>query len=169
MEDQKTGGMKGIRIAMALAAVAVIAVGVYFVFPKPSAALSTGADRDGVQIATVNGDIQEVAIDLEPSAYKPIAVQTGVPVRLNIRVKEENLNSCNNAVLFSEYKVKVDLKPGDNWVEFTPDKAGTYAYTCWMGMITSYVAVVDDLQAFDASKIDAPAGQGAACACCGAQ
>jgi hypothetical protein len=32
---------------------------------------------------------------------------------------------------------------GENVIRFTPDKAGVYPYSCWMGMITSSITVLD--------------------------
>ena len=32
---------------------------------------------------------------------------------------------------------------GDNIIEFTPTEAGTYTYSCWMGMLRSKIYVVN--------------------------
>jgi len=39
--------------------------------------------------------------------------------------------------------LKVDLKPGENLIEFIPEKSGTFAFSCWMGMIRSSITVTD--------------------------
>lgn len=43
------------------------------------------------------------------------------------------------------------LQPGDNVIEFTPTETGTFAYSCWMGMIRSRITVVEDINNVDSS------------------
>jgi hypothetical protein len=120
------------------------------------------------------------------SSYQPFVVQAGLPVRWTIEVKAEDLNGCNNALIVPAYGIRKRLAPGKNVVEFTPDRAGTIAYTCWMGMITSTIRVVPDLtlvSSADVPPADGPAvgraanaaglavpgagsPAGAACSCC---
>jgi len=78
-----------------------------------------------------------------------------------------------------QYGIRKTLVPGDNLIEFTPDRDGTIAYTCWMGMITSSIRIVADLQVLTASDLRAPPsssssissafgpGGGGAGGCCG--
>lgn len=54
------------------------------------------------------------------------------------------------------------LKPGDNIIEFMPDKAGT---TCWMGMVASSIQVVDDIGNVDLAANPVPVGGVAGMAC----
>jgi sulfite exporter TauE/SafE/copper chaperone CopZ len=96
-------------------------------------------------VARTVGSVQEVSTTVEASAYHPIVVEKGVAVRWTITVKAQDLNSCNNPLIIPAYRIGVRLAPGANVVQFTPDQAGTYVYTCGMGMITSTIQVVDDL------------------------
>ena len=102
-------------------------------------------------IATIANGVQTVSIDLEPNRYESIVVQQGIPVRFTINVKEENLNGCNNAIVISKYGVKKRLVPGENIIEFTPDKEGDVPYSCWMGMIRSNIKVVSDVSQVSSS------------------
>ena len=54
------------------------------------------------------------------------------------------LNGCNRALVIPEYDIEVKLKAGDNIIKFTPTQSGTFAYSCWMGMQTGRIEVVDD-------------------------
>jgi plastocyanin domain-containing protein len=49
-------------------------------------------------------------------------------------------------MIIREYKVEYRFKPGENIIEFTPDKAGRFSYSCWMGMIRSSITVVEEGQ-----------------------
>ena len=149
--------------------------------PATGAALPGGA-----AVARVSGGAQEVTTRALASSYQPFVVQAGLPVRWTIEVKAEDLNGCNNALVVPAYGMRKRLAPGKNVVEFTPDRAGTIAYTCWMGMIRSTILVVPDLAQAAAADLPpadgTPAGRaaiaaglavpgagvpaGAACSCC---
>ncbi len=164
---------KGIVRALKIGGVLVLIVGIVMVgkgllFPGyPWSYAAAGNGQAAVTAAVINGDVQEVTIDLQSGAYAPIAVQKGIPVRFNIRAEKETINSCNGTVVIQEYGLQTALKPGDNILEFTPDKTGVIPYSCWMNMITSTIQVVDDLSKADLSETPvAGAGGGALMPCC---
>jgi len=94
-----------------------------------------------------------VTTSLESGSYEPIVVQAGIPVQWNIQAEAGDINGCNNRIVIPEYNLEMPLQPGDNIIEFTPDKSGVVPYSCWMGMIRSQITVVDDLK--DPSEIPA--------------
>lgn len=104
-----------------------------------------GPETSYVNPATVEEDVQYVTTYLESGTYAPITVEVGVPVEWTIVASEENLNGCNNALVIPEYGIEKALVPGDNVITFTPTETGTFGYSCWMGMITSEITVVEDL------------------------
>ncbi len=122
--------------------------------------VSVAAPGSGGSIATIEGNLQTVTTVIESGRYAPIVVQQGIPVRWIIKAKADDLNGCNNPIIVPKYKLEKRLVPGDNVIEFTPDASGTIAYSCWMGMITSYIKVVPDLT--QASVADLQSGGGAA-------
>jgi len=77
--------------------------------------------------------------------YLPFAVQEGIPVKWTIRVTADGLNGCNNPITIPSYGIRKTLEPGDNLIDFTPEKEGVIVYTCWMGMVSSRITVVKDL------------------------
>ncbi|HBF37086.1 MAG TPA: heavy metal transporter, partial [Firmicutes bacterium] len=96
-------------------------------------------------VAKIQGGVQVVTTTMESGKYQPFVVQKGIPVRWIIKAKAEDLDGCNNPVTIPQYKIQKKLVPGDNVVEFTPAEGGTITYTCWMGMISSYIKVVPDV------------------------
>ena len=131
-----------------------------------------------VAVATLSGGYQAVRTTVRSSSYQPFIVQKGVPVRWTVSVKPEDLNSCNSPLTVPEYGIRKRLVPGDNLIEFTPDREGTIAYTCWMGMVTSSIRIVPDLAAVSSADISAAAssgkgsiasafGSGGGASCCG--
>ncbi len=93
-------------------------------------------------------NFQEVITTIESGRYQPFAVQRGIPVRWIIKARAEDLNGCNNPIIIPKYNIQKRLVPGDNIIEFTPAEDGTITYTCWMGMISSYIKVVPDISRF---------------------
>ncbi len=105
-----------------------------------------GAENSSSQIAKVNGNVQEVTTKIESGRYSPIIVQKGIPVRWTISATKEELNGCNNSINIPEYNIQnKKLEEGNTVIEFNPDKTGNYIYTCWMGMISSNIKVVEDI------------------------
>ncbi len=167
MNNEKQSISKALKIAGIIALiVGIVVVGKGFLFPGgPFSFATAGGGANPPSVAVLNGDVQEVSIDLTSGAYAPIVVQKGTPVRFNIRADKENINSCNGTAVIPEYNLQLDLKPGDNIFEFTPNKTGTVPYSCWMNMITSSIKVVDDLSKADLSAVPV-AGGGLKMPCC---
>ncbi len=86
--------------------------------------------------------VQNVEAAITSGGYPNITVTAGTPVRLNFKAAKGTLNGCNRTLVIPMFNKQVDLKVGDNIVEFTPDQPGTIPYSCWMGMITGKITVV---------------------------
>lgn len=96
--------------------------------------LSGGAST-GMVAAQQQGDVQTVITQLRADGYDTIQVKAGVPVRWTIHAAEGTLNGCNSEIVLPDFGQQVKLGNGDTVIEFTPDHAGTYAFSCWMGML----------------------------------
>lgn len=93
--------------------------------------------------AIIVDDYQEVTTEVDYGSYEPITVKKNIPVKWNIHVAEGKLNGCNGKIIAEEFDIEIKLQEGDNIVEFTPTKAGSFVYSCWMGMIVSSINVID--------------------------
>lgn len=99
--------------------------------------------------STIYNDYQEVKIDLSYGSYDDIIVKKGKKVKLIINVQEKYLTGCNNVLMINEFNIKKKLEVGENIIEFTPDKVGTYKMSCWMNMINNNIKVIDDEKYFE--------------------
>jgi plastocyanin len=92
----------------------------------------------------VNGK-QVIKMNASSNGYTPnyFKVKAGVPVRWEIN--DTGTSGCTNAIISrSLFDGQIDLTPGQVSVkEFTPEKAGKYKFSCWMGMISGTIEVVD--------------------------
>ena len=107
--------------------------------------MASGGSAQNVAVMQEDG-VQTVTTVLGPGQYAPITVQAGIPVRWTIEVPGRALNGCNNPIMIPEYNLTLDLKQGENIVEFTPQRAGVVPYSCWMGMIRSSITVQEAAQ-----------------------
>ena len=106
-----------------------------------SVGASTGTAGGNTAPVIENG-VQIITTQLKSGSYDAITVKAGVPVRWTIQAAKGTVNGCNNRLLIPAYNVEKQLAVGDNIIEFTPTKAGTVPYSCWMGMIRSKITVL---------------------------
>lgn len=94
--------------------------------------------------AVLSGDYQVINMEVTREGWSPdtFTLKKGISVKWNIDVKE--LTGCNNEIIVRDYGLDVKLKEGMNVIEFTPDKAGTIRWSCWMGMIPGVFIVTED-------------------------
>lgn len=147
---------------MKVSAVLVIALGVIMAsrglalsgLSLPSLPFGGSSGAQNGNVAVVQDSVQVVTSRLYSGRYEPITVQKGIPVKWIIKARKEDINGCNNEIIIPAFNKSKKLAPGDNIIEFTPTETGTFAYSCWMGMIRSKIVVVDDI-----SNIHVPAVQ----------
>lgn len=104
---------------------------------------STSSSDSGLP-PLVNGK-QVIKMDASSSGYKPnyFKVKSGVPVRWEIT--DTGTSGCTNAVISRGlFDGQINLTPGQVSIkEFTPAKSGRYKFSCWMGMVSGMIEVVD--------------------------
>ena len=110
----------------------------------------------------------EIHMEVNRYGWTPdtFVLQKGVPVKWLINVKE--LTGCNNEIIVRDYGLDIKLEKGLNTVEFTPEKAGTVRWSCWMGMIPGSFIVTDDGTASESEVADStPEASGSCGGSCG--
>ncbi|MEK7557700.1 MAG: sulfite exporter TauE/SafE family protein, partial [Patescibacteria group bacterium] len=92
----------------------------------------------------INGK-QILKMDASSRGYSPnyLKVKVGIPVRWEII--DKGTSGCTNAVIAKNlFDGEISLTPGQTSVkEFTPKKVGKYKFSCWMGMVSGIIEVVD--------------------------
>ena len=111
---------------------------------SPASAQGSGvAKQDGLP-AIVNGQ-QVISMTASGNGDSPnyFKVKAGVPVRWEIT--GGNSLGCNGAIISTNlFDGAVDLTPGQVAVkEFTPQTAGTFGFSCTMGMIRGTIEVIN--------------------------
>jgi len=92
----------------------------------------------------VNGK-QILKMDASSRGYSPnyFKVKVGIPVRWEIT--DKGTSGCTNAVISKNlFEGEIPLILSQTSVkEFTPEKPGKYKFSCWMGMVSGIIEVVD--------------------------
>lgn len=108
-------------------------VGRNLLFPNSAAAYTNSATgQNTASVAVIKGDVQEVSIKLVSSAYGPIVVQKGIPVRFTIEADARDINGCNGTVVVPAYNLQVALKPGTMfWSSLLVNPAQSHIHVGW--------------------------------------
>ena len=96
-------------------------------------------------VSIANGK-QVIKMDASASGYLPnsFTIKAGLPTRWEIT--DKGTSGCTNAVISRTlFEGPINLVPGTTSVkEFTaPTTPGTYRFSCWMGMISGTIEVVN--------------------------
>jgi sulfite exporter TauE/SafE/copper chaperone CopZ len=134
-----------------------------------SAPSAQTAQATGELPPMVNGK-QVVKIDASSSGYVPnrLRMRANTPTRWEVTAN--NISGCTNAIMSrSLFDGQIDLVDGTTSVkEFTSPKPGVYKFSCWMGMVSGTVEVVDASGSTGTSAGAQPVGSGAkGCGCGG--
>jgi sulfite exporter TauE/SafE/copper chaperone CopZ/plastocyanin len=88
---------------------------------------------------------QVLKMEASSIGYNPdyFRIRVGVPVRWEIT--DTGTSGCTNVIISKGlFGGEIELTPGKVSVqEFTPKKAGKYKFSCWMGMVSGVIEVVD--------------------------
>lgn len=104
----------------------------FFLAQKATATATAGA-----------GGVQEITIAVR-GGYDPadVRVRKGVPVRLVFDRQETS--GCSEEVVLPEFGIRRFLPAHQKTkIEFTPERAGIYEFTCGMSMLRGRLTVVD--------------------------
>ena len=98
-----------------------------------------------LQDETLVNNIQVIKMEASARGYSPntFTVKRGIPVRWEI--VDVGTSGCTNAVIAKDFfEGRVELSHGKTSVkEFVPLIPGRYKFSCWMGMITGVIEVVN--------------------------
>lgn len=122
--------MDTVEIAVLIGGIAGIALVLWYFF----------GERETVEAATMNG-VQQIKVTVK-GGYSPdvIVVKQGQPVRLDFY--RDETASCSEQVILGDFGIARDLPAYKTTpVEFTPDKAGEFTWTCGMSMLRGRLVV----------------------------
>ncbi|MDX6711088.1 MAG: hypothetical protein QOH96_2104 [Blastocatellia bacterium] len=123
--------MDWVEISVVIGGVALIAFILWYFF----------GERERVAAGVNDTGVQEIKITVK-GGYSPdvIVVKEKVPVRLDFY--RDETASCSEEVIFGDFGIARHLPAFKTTpIEFTPDKAGEFTFTCGMNMIRGKLIV----------------------------
>ena len=118
---------------------------------SPASVQTGSAARPATQ-----GGVQVINSTLTSGRYPTITVEQGIPVRWVINAPQGSITGCNNRFSIREYNIQHTFTLGDNVIEFTPERIGSFRYSCWMSMIHGTINVVAAGTASGGSVVEIP-------------
>jgi plastocyanin domain-containing protein len=98
-------------------------------------------ERERTAATLSESGVQEIAVTVK-GGYSPdvIVVSKDKPVRLNFY--RDETNSCSEQVIFGDFQIARELPAYKTTaIEFTPDRAGEFTFTCGMNMLRGKLIV----------------------------
>ncbi|RJQ17301.1 hypothetical protein C4573_04585 [Candidatus Woesearchaeota archaeon] len=91
-------------------------------------------NTENLQNTVSNGEVQTVKLSFDNYGYvmEPSTLKKGIPVRMEVDLS--TVTGCMRDVVISAFNVRRYVSSGNNIIEFTPDKTGTFNIMCSMGM-----------------------------------
>ena len=110
---------------------------------KTNQETSNKATENNINLGAQSNEYQEVKLKFENYEYKlyPSNLKKDVPVRMNVDL--DSVYGCMRDVVISAFNVRKYVKDGDNIIEFTPNKTGTFNIACSMNMGRGRFTVVE--------------------------
>ena len=120
---------KSTSYGLALFAVILIAG---FIFMKPGST-STQITGNSIVPPTIAGEIQKVVLSTKNYNYYPseIKVKANQPVEITL---DDSVKGCLRSFSIKDLGISKYAKTPSDIIAFTPTQAGTYTFTCSMGL-----------------------------------
>jgi len=114
-------------------------------------------------LATVTNGVQVVQLSVQGANYypNPIRVKIGIPVQLVANVN--NMPGCSKSIVIPEFGIRKTVSTNDNVIEFTPNKSGTFQFSCSMNMFRGQIVVENADGSVAAYTGSAPVTSGSSC------
>jgi sulfite exporter TauE/SafE/copper chaperone CopZ len=115
-------------------------------YPLPTVTLAFAGEAAGDSgIATFDGRQQTVRMSVSTAGYTParLTVRQNIPTRWEIDTQFDG--GCLSVIQSPRLGIQRRLQPGLNVIEFTPRQAGTFAFSCSMGMFWGQIDVVPNV------------------------
>lgn len=91
--------------------------------------------------ATQTGDTQVIEMTVNGN-YDPNVIEAKAGVPLTFKIDHPSPGGCDQYLVFPDFGVSQELPPnGKTEITITPDKPGTYRFTCGMGMLNGTLIV----------------------------
>ena len=100
-----------------------------------------GPQKEIRKAAKQVGDTQVIDLVVNGN-YDPNVIEAKAGVPLTINIDHPSPGGCDQTLVFPDFGISRDLPPnGKDVITFTPDKPGSYRFTCGMNMLSGTLVV----------------------------
>ena len=83
-----------------------------------------------------------IEVSVRDGVYTPARIHTLAGAPVHLRFLREDANPCAEKVIFADLGISADLPVGETYdVTLTPNRKGTFEFTCQMGMYRGLLVV----------------------------
>ena len=124
----------------------------FFVFVAQAAAGNAGNTQNNNyatgqaaagQGASLQAGKQVIQLSVQGLNYYPNPIRLKKDVPAILEVDTNSVRGCLRGIQIPAFGIRKTVNPSDNKIEFTPDKAGTFGFSCFMGMGKGQIVVED--------------------------
>ena len=127
----EVNGMDTTEILVIIGGVGLIALTLWYFF----------GEREAASAETNASGVQEIKVTVK-GGYSPDVISAKANRKLRLNFRREETSSCSERVVFSDFGISRELPAFKTTIiEITPDKAGTYGFTCGMNMLRGKLIV----------------------------
>jgi plastocyanin len=116
-------------VAVVVAVVVTFPVGTGTTDTQPAPAVSLNSSPQGG-----SGTTQTFTLGYKNGRYNPSEIRVNLGTKVRIEGDPNTLRGCMLVVNIEGYGISKPIRTGDNVIEFTADKAGTFPIYCNMGI-----------------------------------
>ncbi len=84
---------------------------------------------------TVNDNTQVIKMNVSYNGFSPNVFKIYKDKPVKWIIDGQQVSGCTNEIISPALGIKQKIYPGENIIEFTPTKTGTFGFSCWMGMV----------------------------------
>ena len=107
-----------------------------------SAVAGSSAPPQPAPLAAQQNGTQIISMELSPAGYSPnnFTVKKGIPVQIKTNATSDA--GCVRGIMIPDFSINEALDVGQDSFTFTPDKTGTFKFTCQMKMSSGTFTVI---------------------------
>jgi len=114
--------------------IGVILIGVFLIIAGKNILSKNNIDGNVVVDTQDNLDEQKVELGMKNYNYYPNIINLKYNVPAKIVVKTDEVKGCLRSIVIPDFGIRKIIKDNDNVISFTPNKKGTFSFSCSMGM-----------------------------------
>jgi len=106
---------------------------------------------DKIAVAEIKDGVQYVKIDMSTTGFSPAVVVLQSGIATTWIINGTKIDDSNSSVVFPKYNAQIDMKEGENPINFTPE--ADFDFSTIDNSLFGYVKVVDDINNVDINSI----------------